>query len=129
MINRGKNVKLEKGFVEFRNFNSQIPIPFKIYADFECLLKSIDIGVDDCFSYTKKYQNHVPCSFAYKVVCIDDKFSKDVVLYRDKYAFFKFIRSIFKEYGYCKSVIKKRFNKNLVMSAEENEKFEMSNIC
>ena len=76
----------------------------------------------------KKYQDHLPCSFAYKVVCIDNKFSKDVVLYRGKNAVVKFIRSIFKEYGYCRDVIKKHFNKNLAMSAEENEKFEMTNI-
>ena len=30
----------------------------------------------------KKYQDHVPCSFAYKVACVDDKFSKPIVLYR-----------------------------------------------
>ena len=62
-------------------------------------------------------------------MCIDDKFSKGVVLYIGKNAVFKFIRSIFKEYDYCRSVIKKHFNKNLIMSAEENEKFEMTNIC
>ena len=79
LINKGQNVKLEKLFIKFKNFNRQIPVPSKIYADFECLLKTVDVGIDnDCFSYTKKYQDHVPCSFAYKVVCIDDKFSKDV---------------------------------------------------
>ena len=130
MINSEQNVKLEKGFTEFKKFNRQIPVPFKIYADFECLLKCCDVGVDnDCFSYTKKYQNHVPCSFAYKVVYVDDKFSENVVLYRGKNAVFKFIRSVFTEYDYCRSVIKKHFNKNLVMSAEENEKFAKSNIC
>ena len=88
MINGQQNVKLEKGFIEFKNFNKQIPVPFKIYADFECLLKGIDCGVDnECFSYTKKYQDHIPYSFAYKVVCIDDRFSKDV-LYRGKNAVF-----------------------------------------
>ena len=30
----------------------------------------------------KKDQDHIPCSFAYKVVCVDDKFSKPIVLYR-----------------------------------------------
>ena len=53
-------------------------------------------------SYTKKYQDHVPCSFAYKVVCIDDKFSKPVVLYRGKNAVHKFIEAILKEMSYCK---------------------------
>ena len=122
LINKEQNVKLEKGFIEFKNFNRQIPVPFKIYADFKCLLKSCDVGIDnDCFSYTKKYQDHNPCSFAYKVVSIDNKFSKDVVLYKGKNAVFKFIKSIFKEYGYCRSLMKKHFNKNLIMTAEQNE--------
>ena len=92
MINGRQNVKLEKGFIELKNFNKQIPVPFKIYADFECLLKGVDSGIhNDCFSYTSKYQDHIPCSFAYKLVCVDNKFSKDVVLYRGKNAVFKFI--------------------------------------
>ena len=129
-INGGQNVKLEKGFTEFKNFNRQIPVPFKIYTDFECLLKCVDCGGDnDCFSYTKKHQYCIPYSFAYKVVCVDNKFSKDIVLHRGKNAVLKFIMSIFKEYDYCRSVMKKHFNKNLVMTAEENEKFERYNIC
>ena len=65
MINKGQNVKLEKGFIESKNFNRQISVPFKIYADFECLLKSVDCGGDnECFSYTKKFQDHIPCNFA-----------------------------------------------------------------
>ena len=101
LINKGENAKLEKGFIEFKNYSKQIPVLFKISADFECILKSIDRGVDDdFFSYTKKYQDHIPCSFAYKVVCIDDKYSKDVVLDRGKDTVCKFIECIFKECGY-----------------------------
>ena len=37
-----------------------------------------------CLSYegslTKKYQDHVPCSFAYKVVCIDDRLTEPIVV-------------------------------------------------
>ena len=78
-----------------------IPVPFKIYANFECLLKSVNCGVNnEYFSYTLKYQDHIPCSFAYKVVCVDKKFSKDVVLYRGKNAVKKFLMSIFKEFEY-----------------------------
>ena len=136
IVNGGQRVKLEKGFIDFNNFNKIIPAPFKIYVDFECLLKEVESGNalhsgihKDCFSYTAKYQDHVPCSFAYKLVCVNDKYCKDVVLYRGKNAVFKFIQSIFKEYSYCRSVMKKHFNKNLVMSAEQNEEFERSNIC
>ena len=129
-INKRQNVKLEKRFIKFKNFNRQFPVPFKIYVDFECILTGCDVGFDnECFSYTKKYQDHIPCSFAYKVVCIDNKYSKDVVLCRGNNAVFKFINCIFKEYSYCRSVMKKYFNKNLVMTAKENEEFERSNIC
>ena len=130
LIKGKQRIKLEKGFIKFNNFNKMIPCLFKIYADFECLLENVDIGINnDCFSYTSKYQDHLPCSFAYKLVCIDDKFSKDVVLYRRKKAVFKFIQSIFDEYSYCKNIMKKHFNKNLIMSVEEEEQFEKTNIC
>ena len=42
---------------------------------------------------------------------------------------FKFIQCIFKEYEYRRNVMKKHFNKNLVMTAERNEEFERSDIC
>ena len=32
--------------------------------------------------YTKKYQDQIPCSFAYKVVCVDDRFIKPIVINR-----------------------------------------------
>ena len=80
-------------------------------------------------SYTGKYQDYNPCSFAYKVVCIDNKFNKKVVLYRGKNAVYRFIKAILKEYDYCKKIIKKHFNENLIMSAEDEERFQLSNIC
>ena len=39
VINGKQNVKLEKGFISFKNYFKQIPVPFKIYADFECIFK------------------------------------------------------------------------------------------
>ena len=80
-------------------------------------------------SYTEKYQDHNPCHLAYKVVCVDNKFSEKIVLYRGKNAVYKFIEAILKEYDYCKKLIKKHFNKNLIMSAEEEEKFQLTNSC
>ena len=34
----------------------------------------------------KKYHEHVACSYACKVVCIDDKFSKSTITYRGENA-------------------------------------------
>ena len=124
------SVKLEKAFTSFKNYSRQIPVPFKIYADFECILKNIDNGtINNDISYTRKYQDRFPCSSAYKVACIDNKYSKKIVLYRGKDTVNKFIKSILNEYNYCRKVIQKHFSNSLIMTAEENEKFEMTNIC
>ena len=74
-----------------------------------------------------KYQYHILCRFAYKLVCVDDRFSKPILVYRGKNAAYKFIEAILKEYEYCKKVMKKNFNKNLIMTEEEQGQFESSN--
>ena len=51
------------------------------------------------------------------------------MLYRAQNAVNKFIKSVLNEYNYCRRIMRKYFNKNLNMSAEENERFEMTNIC
>ena len=38
-INGAQSVILEKETTEFKNYFKQIPIPFKVYADFECNFK------------------------------------------------------------------------------------------
>ena len=38
------------------------------------------------------------------------------------------IKAILKEYEHCKKVVKKHFNKNVIMS-EEEEQFQSSNTC
>ena len=90
--------------------------------------KKVDIIDSNNSSCTRKYQDHVPCSFVYKVVCVDNKNNKKIVLYRGKNAVNKFIK-VKCEYNYCRKIIKKQFNKNLIIIAGENKKFEMTNIC
>ena len=109
-----------------KNNFKQILVPFKIYVYFECNLKSVESYEG---SYSKKYQDHIPFSFSYKLICVDDKFSKPIVVFRGENAAYEFIKAIFKEYQYCKKVIKKHFNKNLIMSEEEEEQFQSSNSC
>ena len=125
-INGAQSVRLEKGTIEFKNYFKQIPVPFKIYADFECNLKSVESYEG---SYSKKYQDHLPCNFAYKLVCVDDKFTKSLVIFRSENAVYKFIEVILKEYQYCQKVMKKHCNKDLIMSEKEDGQFRLSNTC
>ena len=125
-INGAQSVRLERGTIEFKNYFKQIPVPFEIYADSECNLKSVESYEG---SYSKKYQDHIPCSFAYNLVCVDDELIKPIVVFRGENAAYKFIEAILKEYQYCKKAMKKHFNKNLIMSEKEEEQFQSSNIC
>ena len=40
-VNGKQTVKLKSGFTELKNYSRQIPAPFKIYAHFECVLKTV----------------------------------------------------------------------------------------
>ena len=107
IINGKQSAKLKSGSISFKNYFKQLPVPFKIYADFECLLKGVKSSDKNNGLHTEKYQDHIPCSFAYKG--IDNKFSKRVVVYRGKNAVYRFIKAILEEYDYCKINGKKAF--------------------
>ena len=122
-----KNIKKTVwGTIEFKNYFKQIPVPFKIYIDFECNLKAVEIYEG---FYSKKYQSRIPSSFAYKIVYIDNKSSKPISVFRGENAAYEFIRAISEEYEYCEKIMKKHFNKNLIMSEEEEKQFQPSNTC
>ena len=71
-INGAQSVRLEKGTTGLKNYFKQILVPFKFFVDFECNLKCVE-------SY-KKYQDHIPFSFVYKLVF------KLIVVFRGKNA-------------------------------------------
>ena len=56
LISETRAVEYETGIIKFKNFDKQIPIQFKIYADTECLLKRINAKKGE---YTKLYQKHI----------------------------------------------------------------------
>ena len=60
--------------------------------------------------------------FCLQACLVDDKFTKPIVVFRGKNAAYEFNKALVKEYQYCKKIIKKYFNKNVIMS-EEEERF------
>ena len=48
--------------------------------------------------------------------------------FRGKNAAYEFIKAVFEEYKHCKKIMKKHFNKNLIMTEEEHL-FQRSNNC
>ena len=94
-INGARSVRLENGTIEFKNLFKQLLVPFYNLFWFWMYFKQC------CKLWRfllKKYQDHIPCSFAYKLVCVDDKFSKPIILYRGENAAYKFIEAILEDY-------------------------------
>ena len=78
-INGNQTIKMPKKdeSVKLKNFERKIKTPFKIYADFEIILVPEDNGKQNPNeSYIIKHQKHVALSYIYKLVCVDDNFSK-----------------------------------------------------
>ena len=129
MINGEQSVKMGEGSISFTNHSRQIPVPFKIYADFECILEKVDSEAKRSRANEvseELYQNHVPCGYSYKLVCVDDKFTEDTVVYRGKDWVRHFINQILITCKYCKKIKKHCFNKNLLMTKEDERKFQAS---
>ena len=58
--------------------------------------------MDKYFNATR-YQKHISvCSYGYKLVCVDDKFSKPLKTYLGEDAVYNFINSLIKESTYCR---------------------------
>ena len=126
-----KIIMPKKGeYVKFKNYERKIKLPLIIYADFESILVPEDNGKQNPEeSYTNKYQKHIACSYGYKLVCVDNKFSKPVKKYLGEDAVYNFINSMIKESKYCSDMIKKHFNNELVMTKEGNKDFKDSTKC
>ena len=59
--------------------------------------------------YTIKYQKHIACSYGYKLVYVDDNFSKSFKTYLGKDAIKNDINNMIKGSKYCSEVKKKTF--------------------
>ena len=96
-------------YVKFKNYGRKIKSPFIIYAGFESILVSEDNGKQNLEESSKnKYKKYTACSHDYKLVCVDDKFSKPFKTYLDENDIYDFINSMIEENKYCSDVMKKK---------------------
>ena len=101
-----------------------------IYPDFEMLLVPEDNGMQNPEeSHTNKYHIHVACGYGYKLVCVDDKYSKPFKSYLGQDTVYNSINTIIEETKYCTDMIKKPFSTELMMTNEETEDLENSIKC
>ena len=126
LINDTQAIKYKTGTIKFSNFNKKNPIPFKIYADSECLLKRININKG---GYTKLYQKHIPNSIGAKLVCIDNRFTLPTKIFTGSNSIKEFIEWVFEQKKYCNQIINKHFNKKLKMAIEDEDNYQNWQNC
>ena len=67
-------------------------------------------------SYTNKCQKHIACSYGCELVCVNIQFLISLI-------------NMIEESKPCSDVMKKHFNKVLVLTKEDNESFKNSTKC
>ena len=132
MPKQGENI------LKFNSFHKQLPVPFVIKANFEAITKKVQSckqseemeNEKNKRSYREACQIHEGCGSAYRVICCyDDKYSKDICIYRGENAVYKFIENMLEEVEYCKAVVKTHFNKPLVMTEVDEQHFKTMDGC
>ena len=138
LIINGKQVinmpKKGENMLNFNNFHKQLPVKFIIYADFEAMTNKMqDCRLNNDKSYTEAYHTYEDCGYGYKVVCCyKDKYSKPIQTYRGENTVYKLMEKMLDKVEYCKGIVKKRFNKPLKMTDNDELCFKLidkSHIC
>ena len=110
MVNKG--VRRQKSdCIKLKNYERKIKSPFMIYSDFESILVQEDNGKQKNLIRTS--MKNVVYSYDYKLLYVDDKFSKRFKSYLGKNAVYNFINSMIKESNYRCKVMKNILKKSL----------------
>ena len=126
LINGCQAVNYKSGIIKFTNYNKQIPILFKKCADTECFSKRSKRKEGE---HTIKYQEHYPNSIGAKLVCTDDRFALPSIIFKGKDYINKFIIWVLDKQKWTRQITKKYFNKRLIMTNEDEEIYNNSQIC
>ena len=118
--------------LQFVNDENKFPLPFVIYADFECFTKPMSSccpNPEDSYNYN--YQKHEPsgfcfyikgiCSTKFKPIIYTKKNSEDNVALIFVNKLVKVTNKIYEDF-YCRP-------KPLILTKEEQKSFEKSKIC
>ena len=69
-----RTVKVDEK-IQFTNHQNTEPTLFRVYADFECVLKKVEERRGD---HTERVQKHIPCGFAWTLISKHPDFSNGV---------------------------------------------------
>ena len=120
-------------FLFFKNYYKQLPIPFVVYADFECFTKPMNsCSPNPKNSYNYNYQKHEPSGFCFYAKCIVPKIHIKPIIYT-KTSEDEDIAKVFVEKltELTKGIYNDFYSrpKPLRLTRDEQKSFEEANIC
>ena len=119
---------VENKWLKFKNFAHQMRVKFCIYADFESMLPKVTTcDPDPRESNTTPVQKHIPCGFCYKVVCSNERYSKEPVVYRGPDTVKHFLHAMQKEERYILNTLKKV--EPMSLTPEDEQAFQAATLC
>ena len=133
-INETTLVKIPErnSYLYFKNYHKQLPIPFVVYADFECFTKPMNsCSPNPKESYNYNYQKHEPSGFCFYVKGIVNKKITPIIYTKNSED--EDISKVFVEK--LTEVTKGIYNdfycrpKPLRLTSAEQKSFEEANIC
>ena len=126
------NMPAPDSFIKFKNYLYSERAPFAIYADFESLLKPLDTcEPNPNKSYTHKYNKHEPVSFVYYIKSFNESVYKSTLRSYVKEneedpdtidVFINWLEDDVK-------IISELGNKEMIITAEEQEQFNQASNC
>ena len=116
---------------EVKQINRKYPLPFVIYADFECFTRPVDSCLPDgSYPYSVEYQKHEPSGFCFYIKGIIDNF-EPVCFTKQKED--DDVAAIFiKKIGEYTQLIYDKYykkQKKMFLSSEEEKKFRDAKCC
>ncbi|XP_033753110.1 uncharacterized protein LOC117336607 [Pecten maximus] len=118
----------EDKWLFYKDVRKQLKVPYIIYADFESFQVPIHgCEVDPQKSHTEKTTQHIPSSFAYKVVGLTKETSNNPVIYRGPDVAENFIECMLRE----QEEIEQRFKhvEPMIMTGCDWQSFKSATIC
>ena len=120
----------DEAIMTFKAVDKMLKVPYVIYADFECILKPIsEEEINERNSTSQKRKNeHVPCGYAFLVVCSDiDSQQHSVVTYSGENGLENFFEDIITVTNDLMQSLKCKID--IIMTEEDELDYEINNVC
>ncbi|XP_035227568.1 uncharacterized protein LOC118199815 [Stegodyphus dumicola] len=122
-------IKMPKDkWLKFDKSQFQLPVPYVIYADFECILVKLATCLPDpSRSSTTPVANHIASGYCYTIIGPNGEFYKAPVIYRGRDAVDHLLAALIREEENLTELLKT--NEPMIFTKEDQAMYETATHC